>query len=288
MAQRQLYYIRRQQARRSVLSVPFLDYMLTRLHKIGQPSQNKIITFADGSYIELFNWYSQPPAGDDWSGKDPGLVDWAISSSASISSEDHFRGVSSRLQSDNCTGDGQLGVSYPDTVEGGRKLPDGKIVRWKVSGPEFKESEKTPDRSLFPKGRLDAPFLIYDITPRKIRLPMEDTQWTTHPCGALGVKEVQVLVPLDRLENYETLYSNILGAKKTAVESGSALVIETPVGENAVQIRIDSPDNQEDMEWVRTRGIGLSAIRLQVQGRKGHGREALGGNGSASRISLIW
>lgn len=31
----------------------------------GQPSRNKLVIFADGSYLEFFNWYDTPPSLED-------------------------------------------------------------------------------------------------------------------------------------------------------------------------------------------------------------------------------
>jgi hypothetical protein len=31
----------------------------------GQASRNKLVIFADGTYLELFNWYDTPPPLDD-------------------------------------------------------------------------------------------------------------------------------------------------------------------------------------------------------------------------------
>ena len=51
----------------------------------GQPSRNKLVIFADGSYLEFFNWYDTPPSLHDehlpmrvWGPKTPGLIDFAI------------------------------------------------------------------------------------------------------------------------------------------------------------------------------------------------------------------
>ena len=51
----------------------------------GQPSRNKLVIFADGTYLEFFNWYDTPPSLDNenlpmrfWGPKTPGLIDFAI------------------------------------------------------------------------------------------------------------------------------------------------------------------------------------------------------------------
>lgn len=264
---------------------------------LGQSSRNKLIVFADGTYLELFNWFDKPPDEDAkdqpmrvWAKKQPGLIDFALSCLPTSTAEAHFDARVARLQTGE--GDGGLGVGYTAPEAGGRTRKDGVQVRWKVSRPEFATAVNTPEKALFPSGRIDAPFFCYDVSSRDVRVPFEDKKKTTHPCGATGVAAVEILIPKAKMDAYVKLYSSILGSSPTVVgeedrENGSIFQIGLPVqsaGLSAVRLR--SEQDKRDVAYLQERGIGVSGLTLTVgEGRTGvKGR--LGAEGIASTISL--
>lgn len=288
-----------------------MEFTLVRIHDIlfrsiplpahpyflGQSSRNKLIVFADGTYLELFNWFDKPPDEDAknqpmrvWAKKQPGLIDFALSSLLTSTAGAHFDARVARLQTGE--GDGGLGVGYTAPEAGGRTRKDGVQVRWKVSRPEFAKVVNTPDEALFPSGRIDAPFFCYDVTSRDIRVPFEDKGKTTHPCGATGVAAVEILVPKAKMDAYVKLYSSILGSSPTVVgeedrENGSVFQIGLPVQSAGLSaIRLRSEQDKRDVACLKQRGIGISGLTLTVgegqTGVKGH----LGAEGIASTISL--
>lgn len=264
---------------------------------LGQSSRNKLIVFADGTYLELFNWFDKPPDEDAtdrpmrvWAKKQPGLIDFALSSLPTSTAEAHFDALVARLQTGE--GDGGLGVGYAAPEAGGRTRKDGVQVRWKVSRPEVAQAVNTPDEALFPNGRIDAPFFCYDVTSRDVRVPFEDKEKTTHPCGATGVAAVEILIPKAKMEAYVKLYSSILGSSPKVVgeddeENGLVFQIDLPVQRAGLSaIRLRPEQNERDIAWLMERGIGISGLILTLgEGRAGvKGR--LGAEGIASTISL--
>lgn len=242
--------------------------------------------------MELFNWWGPPPASHSWGRKEPGLIDWSISCTSAQNSHDHFHGIDTRVNK-NEGGDGQLGVTYPEPTGQGRTTPEGLKFHWTRANPEFHDDLKTPDgKKYFQTGRLDAPFLCYDGTPRPTRLRFEDPARTTHACGATGVEQIEVLVPASHEENYLTLLSNVIGAppslSKTGVGNMFKLGVPVEADGGKCSIWVHTEQSGQDEQWLCSRGIGPVKLRLQVNGRKGHGEEALGSEGSASHISLVW
>ena len=225
-----------------------------------------------------------------WGKKHPGLIDFALSSIPPAAIHSHFEARVARLK--NKDGDGGLGVGYTPPEAGGRTRNDGVEVKWKVSRPRFSTSVNTPDDTLFPIGRIDAPFFCYDVTSRHVRVPFQDKEKTTHPCGAVGVSGVEILVPMAKIEAYVKLYSSILGTSPEAVDEtdtdkARAFQIGLPVtrmGPSAIRIR--SPQSERDVAWLEKRGMGISRLVLTIgQGQQNLPRQ-LGADGIASTISL--
>lgn len=121
-------------------------------------SQNALIGFADGSYVELLGFYEESPAHAWWDllhGRGGGLVDFCMAT-------DDIRGDLAALRAQ--------GALCGDLVEGARARPDGFQVKWinnKVSGA---------DQGLIP-------FIIEDVTPRAERLPTA----RQHANGVTGI-----------------------------------------------------------------------------------------------------
>ena len=225
-----------------------------------------------------------------WAQKQPGLIDFALSSIRPAAIDSHFEARDARLKTEN--GDGGLGVGYAPPGAGGRTRKDGVEVKWKVSRPRFSTSVDTPDEALFPNGRIDAPFFCYDVTGRDVRVPFEDKEKTTHPCGAVGVAGVEILVPKAKIAAYVKLYSNVLGTLPEAVDEGDTdkprvFQIRVPVHKLGPSvIRIRSPQSERDVAWLEKRGIGISGLVLTIGKGQQNFPRPLGTEGTASTISL--
>lgn len=229
-----------------------------------------------------------------WGKKEPGLIDFALSSLPPATAESQIMAIDTRLQNDH--GDGDLGVTYGSPIPGGRTRKDGVQVKWKVTRPVFSESINTPDETMFPNGRIDAPFFCHDVTSRNVRVPFDDEEKTTHPCGATSVAMVEILVPKYKIDPYVKLYSHILGSSPAVIQNDCdrqelAFEVGLPVAkvdplQSVVCVR--PARDGRDIDWLSERGIGISGLQLSVQGRENHGHERLGSEGIASTISLRW
>jgi catechol 2,3-dioxygenase-like lactoylglutathione lyase family enzyme len=131
-------------------------------HPVG--THNVLISFADGSYLEMIAFYREAPDHRWWSALQSGerLVDVC-------------------MQTDDLTGDTakfrEAGVNINDPVPWSRTRPDGFELKWLLS------LATGDDRGV-------APFLIQDITPREERVPAN----TGHKNGAVGIESVTIAI----------------------------------------------------------------------------------------------
>ncbi|KAK0632660.1 glyoxalase-like protein [Immersiella caudata] len=261
----------------------------------GQPSRNKLVIFADGSYLEFFNWYDTPPSLDDenfpmrfWGPKPPGLVDFAITDTGH-SAEDSVQAVNDRL-TEGPDGDADLGIKFGKPIAGSRKKADGVEIKWKVTRPEFSKGAKTPDPELFANGRIDVPFFCHDVTPRTDRVPYHDKKKTTHPCGAIGIAACEILVPKHLLTEYVHVYCKILGSKAEPTADQNSYVLDVGVPEGSVRstVVVRAAETEQDRKRLQERGIGFSdlVIAIKTNGSGGEARRQLGTTGIESTIWL--
>jgi hypothetical protein len=133
-------------------------------------TRNALIPFEDGSYLELvafldphdprdnvWGWRAFLPAGGS-------LIDYCAAS-------DDLRADARSLQ--------ERGFDVDGPTDGGRRLPDGTEIRWRVA-------------RIRQDGRL-LPFLIEDVTPRSLRVPGGSA--AEHPNGATGIARLELVAP---------------------------------------------------------------------------------------------
>lgn len=261
----------------------------------GQPSRNKLVIFADGSYLEFFNWYDTPPSLDNenlpmrfWGPKAPGLIDFAITDTTR-SAEESVGTVNERL-SKGPEKDAGLGVKFGSPIAGSRKKADGVEIKWKVTRPDFYTGEKTPGQELFAGGRIDVPFFCHDITPRTDRVPSLDESKTTHPCGATGIAACEILVPKNLLPEYASVYSKILGSKlePAAGQNSHILDIGVPQGPGRSTVVVRAAETEADIKRMHERGVGFSDLVIAIKSTEpgGKTRRPLGSTGIESTIWL--
>lgn len=135
----------------------------------GGATHNALISFADGTYIELIA-FREPdrPQGHGWwpyLAKGEGWVDFALL-------EPDLDAAAARLAAT------PIAVEGPG--DGGRLRPDGARVAWRSLRPGATAGA----------GRL--PFLIADVTPRDVRVPGGAA--TDHALGAARVAGATVVV----------------------------------------------------------------------------------------------
>ena len=152
-------------------------------HPVG--SHNVLISFSDGSYLELIAFYREAVDHRWWEPLSKGerLLDFCFQT-------DDLRGDMRRLK--------DAGVAINEPVPWSRKRPDGYELKWLLSLATGSH-------------RGVAPFLIEDVTPRTERVPQE----FEHANGVNGIAKVTVAV--DELAHVESWYGALLGTKGEAV-----------------------------------------------------------------------
>jgi catechol 2,3-dioxygenase-like lactoylglutathione lyase family enzyme len=136
-------------------------------------TRNALIPFRDGSYLELIAFLDPEDRRDNvwgWRAFLPsggGLIDYCAAS-------DDLGGAARVLEERG------LGVEGP--TDGGRRLPDGTEIRWRVA-----------------RIRQDGwllPFLIEDVTPRSLRVPGGPV--AEHSNDATGISRLELAASDER------------------------------------------------------------------------------------------
>lgn len=154
-------------------------------------TENRLVLFADGSYLELMAFIDDDPKnreGHPWD-KPYGIIDWALTTTTE--EQPDVKTINSRLEGKSSK------VRYAEPVAGGRKRPDGVELQWKVTFPTGIE-------------RGVAPFWCHDVTEREKRVPLSK-EATEHPSGALGVSAVKVGVNDGRVKAVSGAVGAIIG-----------------------------------------------------------------------------
>jgi len=83
----------------------------------------------------------------------------------------------------------ERGAIFTDPIPGGRLRPDGLEIAWQTAVPSS----------------FDLPFLIDDLTPREIRVPVVENDY--HSNGVLGIKGITILVTslVESMTRYRSL-----------------------------------------------------------------------------------
>lgn len=143
---------------------------------------NRLILLEDGVYIELIAFHDDADPerrkNHRW-GQLPEntVIDWAHT----LPHAEDFGRVQQRVKT------ADAGFTYDDPVPGGRKRPDGQVLKWAVAAA--RKSDGQPSA----RGRL--PFWCLDGTPRELRVPYENNPETEHTSGARGIARVEIYVP---------------------------------------------------------------------------------------------
>jgi catechol 2,3-dioxygenase-like lactoylglutathione lyase family enzyme len=206
-------------------------------HPVG--SHNMLISFSDGSYLELIGFYRDANDHRWWQPLQTGerLVDYCLQT-------DDLQGDTQKLRA--------AGVAINDPVPWSRTRPDGYELKWILS-------LATGSHRGF------APFLIQDITPRKERIP----QQFDHKNGALGIDTVTVAV--EELSQVDRWYSAVLGqgGKLVARSERAAEGLRFQSGPHSIEFLIASNPSSPLVEWTRTYGPSpySATLRSQISGR---------------------
>jgi len=206
-------------------------------HPVG--SHNMLISFEDGSYLEIIAFYRDAIDHRWWDPLQKGerLVDFCFQT-------DDLRGDTKRLQ------DAAVAINHP--VPWSRKRPDGYELKWLLS--------------LATGGhRGVAPFLIEDVTPRRERIPQE----FSHANHVTGIEKTVVAV--GELGPVDTWYSALLGGKgESFVDSAlGADGLRFPVGPHRFEFVTPRDAASPLVHWLREFGPSPYSVVLKSADRTG-------------------
>jgi hypothetical protein len=223
-------------------------------------TSNTLIVLADGCYIELISFITNDRVASHWWGPNANYVgwkDWCLTNSKSP--EENHEDVKD---------------THAEPIHGGRKRADGVDVKWAVTFPQGQNGGQDS------RGRI--PFFCHDVTERSIRVPLSAKQ-TEHPCGALGVKQLTIVVKdQDLLEKTRHAYALILDDagpgtgeevrfQAGRVSNGSGL-------QGGAHIVLRLPKNEQELEATNKNGYcyGDVVLGAKAGAGKSHGtREQL-------------
>jgi hypothetical protein len=194
-------------------------------------TRNALVPFADGTYLELVSFVDPADTRDNVWGWRPflekggGLIDYCAAS-------DDLAADARRLVAAG------FEVSGPD--DGGRRLPDGTEIRWRIA-------------RVRQKGRV-MPFLIEDLTPRSLRVP--GGKATEHPNGARGI--ARLLLAVHQAANARASLATLTAGEKPESEPADALRF----GPHELKLVTPADDTGDTRQRLGTLGPGPLAIEL--------------------------
>jgi hypothetical protein len=191
-------------------------------HPVG--SHNALISFRDGSYLELIAFYREAADHRWWNPLSKGerLVDFCFQTT-------DLRSDTKKLR--------DAGVAINNPVPWWRKRPDGYELKWLLSLATGSH-------------RGVAPFLIEDITPREERIPRE----MTHENGITGIDKVTVAV--GELGQIEKWYGALLNANGETIHDDalSAEALRFHTGPHICEFLSPRGSNSPLVNWLRQYG----------------------------------
>lgn len=190
-------------------------------------TQNALVAFKDGSYLELLNFLAPPP--------DDHLFARGGRSAEGI--------IAYALLPDDISADinraRQHGLRIEGPLEGGRTRPDGLELLWQIG--------RTSEPVL--------PFLCADVTPRDLRVPHGPAQH--HPNGVTGIADVRVLV--GDLAVGAKLYRALLGDAAQTEETADTVRFKL----GPTIITLTEPQTDAERARLAQHGPGAYALTLR-------------------------
>ena len=194
-------------------------------------SHNALITFQDGSYVELIAFRREPADKDNhwWEflQAGEGLVDYALNAE-DLPAELH------RLKAQG------MAVSGP--TDGGRIRPDGIRLAWRVGRVRA-------------DGAGHLPFIIDDVTEHELRVPRGDA--AIHPNGVTGIESITVAVPSRAAAT--PAYQSLLGEP----EGDPA---RFTIGPHLVQLTDAAAPDPDVSQFITQRGSGPYRVTFRRGG----------------------
>jgi len=202
-------------------------------HPVG--SHNMLISFEDGSYIELIAFYREAIDHRWWAPLQKGerFVDFCFQT-------DDLRGDTEKLKA--------AGVAINDPVPWSRKRPDGFELKWLLSLATGSH-------------RGVAPFLIEDVTPRSERIP----QQFLHQNEVTGIDKITVAV--GELSQIDKWYGTLLGANGQAIRNDQphANGLSYQIGGQRIEFLMPHDASSALVHWLREFGPSPYSALLKSQ-----------------------
>lgn len=199
-------------------------------HPVG--SHNALISFRDGSYLEIIAFYREAIDHRWWDPLKKGerLVDFCFQT-------DDLRGDTAKLQA--------AGVAINNPVPWSRKRPDGFELKWLLALATGTH-------------RGVAPFLIEDVTPRTERVPQE----FDHVNRVVGIEKVTIAV--GELGPIAAWYSALLGdvGEPMRTEHLGAEGLRFRAGQHIIEFLAPRQAASPLINWLREFGPSPYAVAL--------------------------
>lgn len=207
----------------------------------GSLTHNALITFSDGTYLELMaptspELIANPP--EPGPGNYLFLFDGGEGFAGFALHTDELDAIVSRVR--------ERGIEIADPASGGRTRTDGVELAW---------------RAAFPLGSF-SPFFITDENPRELRVRTEP-EIISHTNGALGISRVLSVVP--NLEAGIMGYSAMLGETSTQgpiIEGAETAKFK--IGSFEAAIAAPTVAAGELSDHLEGRGEGLYEIEIRI------------------------
>lgn len=205
----------------------------------GIGTDNALVAFQDGAYLELIGFYEPRPDHRWWAPLQVGggLVDYCMQTDDLVADTIVLR---------------KAGVDIADPESKNRRRPDGYNVRWVYS------LARGAHRGV-------APFVIQDETPRDERVPRE----RTHANGVTGIAALTVAV--DDLTTVAGWYARVLGRPGAEVVSETLEAVGTRFMVGSHTLDFLTPDAPESplRTWLAARGSSPYMATLAARGATG-------------------
>ena len=248
-----------------------------------------MVVFSDGTYLELFSWTGTPPITNFWADRSHGLIDFALTIPPPSNSEVLHQEIEARCQQNNKSRDVDFGYGAPEP--GGRTRKDGVAIKWTLLKPVPSSGNSATDNRISLSGhRKDLPFFCLDITARHARVPFDDPQLVTHPCGATGIAAIEVSCPTAQYESCVMNYETLLGLKGRADSDGPSHEFPlAPIVKGSKPSKIQlSADQQPGPNHEQSQRIpGITGIHLHKGDSDGLGRKALSPEDAVAKVDLV-
>jgi catechol 2,3-dioxygenase-like lactoylglutathione lyase family enzyme len=205
-------------------------------------THNALISFADGTYLELIAFVDPAdPRDNGWGWRQflaagGGLIDYCVASDDLEADVVAFRAA---------------GFSMSGPTLGGRRRPDGAELGWLSA-------------RFWQAGR-ELPFLIQDMTPRTLRVPSGAA--TEHANGASGIRELMIATAdLDRISRHCATLTGSQAPAFSPDRRRDAQLTTFTIGQHSLIFAEPASPFSPIQQHIETIGLGPCEVMLTAPG----------------------